>query len=86
MATCPDCGGFLNDRHLCGTRWWRVRAAFLLDLAISGGTVGLATGVGFYLLDRYVSWPAILLTAFLGMVIRWALIVGEPRRKHIDAR
>jgi hypothetical protein len=68
MATCPRCGGFLNEHHRCVGLWrLRLRAwgAVLLG-GIVGGLAGLLLLSGF---NREASWLSITVAALLGMII-----------------
>jgi hypothetical protein len=79
MATCPRCGGFLDDRHRC-TGLWRLRLRALRSTVL-GGLVG---GVLGWLVNSIAfgsaSWPSIGIAALLGMIIVRSLIRGEPYR------
>jgi predicted lipid-binding transport protein (Tim44 family) len=68
MATCPRCGGFLNEHHHCVGLWrLRLRAwGAVLVGGIVGGLAGMLLLSGF---NREASWLSITLTALLGMII-----------------
>jgi hypothetical protein len=40
MATCPDCGGYLDETHVCGGRFRRRRRKTLVMSAAVGGILG----------------------------------------------
>jgi hypothetical protein len=74
VATCPRCGGFLNEHHRC-TGLWRLRLRAWRAVLLGGivGSVG-----GSLLLSAFIgqpSWLSIAVTALLGMilVVAWQL-------------
>jgi hypothetical protein len=72
MATCPRCGGFLDDHHRCVGLWkYRLRAWRVLLL---GGIVG---GVAGWLIFSAVAgqafWLAVVIAAVIGILIVSAL-------------
>jgi hypothetical protein len=84
VATCPNCGGFLRDRHRC--HLWPLRLHVFGDLLLGGVAGGLPTLVAFYLLYGRVSWLAIALAAGAGMIVTRAWLIGEPRRVRVETQ
>jgi hypothetical protein len=77
MATCPDCGRYLDDQHRC-KGLWRIRLrmlAWTLRSAIIGGVAG---GFLLFFIYGHVSWVAIGLTAVIGVIVEKALQWGQP--------
>lgn len=77
MATCPDCGGYLGDRHVC-TRARRRRSQRGL---IATALVGAAGGVvlSFLVTAAPHSLLASSLTAVLGAVVAVSIFRAVPR-------
>ena len=73
MATCPDCGGFLGERHECPPAWLHyVRfGRSLVPSAVLGAVVG---GAVLLLVHGQVTWLTIALMAVIGVLIHLALI------------
>jgi hypothetical protein len=72
MATCPRCGGFLDEQHRC-SGIWRLRLRAGRDVLL-GGLVG-GTGGWLFLtvVNGQPSLASIVVTALLGMalVLAW---------------
>lgn len=77
MATCPNCGAYLDTNHQC-RGLWRLRLRLWSTIAF-GGVIG-AAGVGVVVIALYgtVSSLAILIGATLGGLVAFAYLRGEP--------
>ena len=76
MATCPDCGRYLDDQHRCKGRW-RIQLRLLGWTLRSGILSGVAGGFLLFLIYGRVSWAAIGLTAAIGVIVEQALQWGS---------
>jgi hypothetical protein len=77
MATCPQCGGFLDQQHRC-RRVWRLRLRVWTRIALGGvGGAGLGI-VAMAVLFGSASWPAILLSVAVGALITRSFLIGPP--------
>jgi hypothetical protein len=74
MATCPRCGGFLNEHHRCIGLWrLRLRAWWrLLFGAAIGGALGWLVLVA---VAGQPSWLSVMVAATIGMVV----VIGLQR-------
>jgi hypothetical protein len=77
MATCPDCGRYLDDQHRCTGRW-RIHLRLLGWTLRSAVISGVAGGLVLFLVYGRVSWVAIGLTAAIGVIVEKALQWGQP--------
>ena len=77
MATCPDCGQYLDDQHRCKGRW-RIRLRVLGWTLRSAVISGVAGGLLLFFIYGRVSWAAIGLTAAIGVIVERALQLGQP--------
>ena len=79
MATCPRCGGFLDDRHRCAGLW-RLRLRVLRSMVLGGlvgGVLGwLITSIAFGGASRL----SIGVAALIGMITVRSLIRGETNQ------
>ena len=78
MATCPDCGGYLNTRHKC-RGVWRLRLALTIDLLLAALAGGILAAAVFLYVDGHVSSATVAVGALLAAILRWTTIQGEPR-------
>jgi hypothetical protein len=84
LATCPRCGGFLNQHHRC-VGLWRLRLRALWHLLL-GGAVGGA--LGWLVLLAVVgqpSWLSVTVASTIGMVVVIGLQRGEPRQSCLSS-
>lgn len=77
MATCPDCGGYLDDAHVCSRKLRRRRRQSLLTSAATGALIGgtlplLLTGALHNVLVA-------ILCAALGAVVAVSVSRAVPR-------
>jgi hypothetical protein len=73
MATCPDCGDFLGERHRCAPRWRR--HAWFAQWVVCSGILGAIVGGGaLFLLFGDVAWLAFAITGVIGALIGIALL------------
>ena len=83
MATCPNCGGFLDDRHRCAGVW-RLRLRLLFRIAVWGGIGGSLGGwLILFVFFRQVSWVAVAIAAVLGMIVMAATQLGESTGPYV---
>ena len=79
MATCPRCGGFLDEHHRCVGLWTRrARRVGAAALAMLGGAI-----VSLYVLDMTSSNPAgatVALGVVAGMIIGQAVWTAVRQR------
>lgn len=77
MATCPDCGGYLDDAHVCSGKLRRRRRQHLLASAATGALVG---GTLPLLLTGRLQNPLVaVLFAALGAVVAVSVSRAVPR-------
>lgn len=74
MATCPRCGGFLDEHHRC-TGLWRLRLRACGAVLLGGIVGGLGGSLFLSAFSGQPSWLSIAVTALLGMilVVAWKL-------------
>jgi hypothetical protein len=60
MATCPQCGGYLNEGHRCCGRWRHVIS--IVGVALVGGLVGVVA------VSVLVEHPAAAFVATAGLL------------------
>jgi hypothetical protein len=77
MATCPNCGRFLDTNHQCRGVWrWHLR--YWMTVALGGlcgvGIAAIVLAATF----RGVSLGALSLGALLGGLVTLAYLHGEP--------
>lgn len=77
MATCPDCGRYLDDPHRCKGRW-RIQLRLLGWTFRSAVIGGVAGGLLLFLIYGRVSLVAIGITAAIGVIVEQALQWGQP--------
>lgn len=78
MATCSQCGQYLDQDHRC-RGIWRLRAA-VIGRVIVGAVIGAVIGAGVIAaVSGMPSLAAIALSAVVGGVITHAFLSGEPR-------
>ena len=77
MATCPDCGRYLNDPHRCKGRW-RIQLRLLGWTLRSAAIASAVGGLLLFLVYGRVSLLAIGLTAAIGVIVEKALQWGQP--------
>ena len=77
MATCPDCGRYLDDLHRCKGRW-RIQLRMIAWTLRSAAISAVAGGFFLFLIYGRVSWVAIALSAAIGVIIEKALQWGKP--------
>ncbi len=76
MATCPDCGGYLEDSHSCTRAVRRRSQRGLAATAVAGGVTGAAVVV-FLTSSHSLLVPA--LTAILGAFVAVSIYKAVPR-------
>jgi hypothetical protein len=78
MATCPQCGNFLDVRHRCAGVW-RLRLGVGRRLLV-GALIGALVGeLVFAVTFGGTSLPSIALAGSTGALVTWSLLTGEPR-------
>jgi hypothetical protein len=77
MATCPQCGRFLDEHHRCVNRWRRRVRVWRTDLmgAFVGGLAGFLL---LSLLYGDAHWPAVTGAAITGVLIKRAVNQDQP--------
>lgn len=77
MATCPDCGGYLGDRHVCNRERRRRSQRGLIATALAGAAGGVVLSV--LVTAAPHSLLASSLTAVLGAVVAVSIFRAVPR-------
>ena len=77
MATCPQCGLYLDDEHRCRERW-RLRLRILAWNLRSAAFGGLCGSLLLFLIYGRVSVAAIGLAAAIGVLVEKGLGWGPP--------
>jgi hypothetical protein len=77
VATCPNCGGYLERDHRC-KGLWRLRLRYWATIGFGGLCAGAIAFVTFMVLDEHLSLVAVGLSILIGMVIARAFLHGGP--------
>ena len=75
MATCPNCGGYLGERHNCAGVW-RLHAGVAARIGVGALIGGIVGGVVIGVLVGVPSLASLFVTATVGGIIAHAIIRG----------
>lgn len=77
MATCPDCGSYLGDAHVCTRKLQRQRVRQTLVSALAGAVLGAAAPL--LLTGSPTTLLGSLLSSILGGLIAVSIVRAVPR-------
>ena len=75
MATCPNCGRFLEAHHRC-KGVWRLRLRVWSRIAAGGAAGGLIGAIAMATLFGWASLASVALSVAVGAVISWSFLRG----------
>ncbi len=79
MATCPNCGRFLDADHRC-RGVWRLRLRVWSRVAAGGAAGGLVGAVAAATLFGRASLTSLALSVAAGAVVTWSFLRGPGRQ------